>query len=201
MRELRSEPDRSKWYRLPERESVKHVTSLPIGTRITTARQIARVGYYYEPNDAPIFDIAKMRIPFLEGRLDHTVNEREMNDLIKALGIKDDQFYRWVDYQNRGRWQRSKSAGQDYDGMRVAWYQNCDYSKDYPLTITGTKAAWQGEYYAPDSWVSHTEYGDEHEYEPGGLSNRAYLKYYICEESWSGRVVFVHPLDALEVKK
>ena len=201
MRELRQDYDKSKWYRLPERESAKHTTSMPVGTRITAARQIARVGYYYEPNDAPIHDIVQMRIPFLEGRLDHTVNEREMNDLIKALGIKDDQFYRWVDYKNRGKWQKEQSAGQDYEGMRVAWYQDFWDPKEV-LTIMGTKAAWQGEYYAPrpGHWDSYDE-DNYDEGDPGGLSNRAYLKFYVCEMEWSHASIGVHPLDVVEVKK
>lgn len=196
MRELRIDYDKSKWYRIEERESVKHVASLPVGTKITTTRQIARVGYYFQPNDAPLLDIVNMRVPALEAELDHTLPMR-IDDLINALGITERQFWRGIDYRNRGKWQREQAAKLgDAGGLRVAWYE--DYAYPEPLTIIGTQAAWQGEHYEGRSGRGWIGDGDFDEGDSGGLSSRAYLKYYVCE-SRGGYIVYVHPLDAKEV--
>ena len=82
--------DKSKWYRLPEREHTKaEIKKFPIGSWIEADRIIIRAGYYYQPEDMPDEELDRQRIELVtmninwlesKGPLDRKAIEMHMTD-------------------------------------------------------------------------------------------------------------------------
>ena len=124
--------------------------------------------------------------------------------ICEAVDIFPQRFWRHLNYKVRGKWvKHMRNTDKEHDcTLRTLYYQENPirgYSlSDHTATgrIVGKITRIIGRYYPPSS-SGEPWYGDDYEFEPGGIEAPIRQTLLKLEDTNFGMVSYVHPLDAI----
>jgi len=191
---------RSRFYRLPERETMRTPAKLPKETHITFARAIERAGYRFRSDD---LDSQTVLQPLCVRVVAHTtgLTTEQVESILAALDLYSPfrrVKYNLIPYLLA---QLKKASGAGDCNLRTLWYRNSqEEPRPEPAIIEGKVAKWIG---AWNPGYASGGYEDGWDYDPPYLSaisgriGALYQELYRVR-TWYSCDILVHPLDVVQ---